>query len=37
MGLSDEQEAEHSGTGPSLLMADFINDTPHGDSGGVGG
>lgn len=37
MGLSEGREAEHSGTGPSLPVADFIIDTPHGAGGGMGG
>jgi len=37
MGLSAGREAEHSGAGPSLPVADFIIDTPCGASRGVGG
>lgn len=37
MGLSEGREAEHGGAGPSLPVADFIIDTPHGAGGGVGG
>lgn len=36
MGLSEGREAEHSGAGPSLPVADFIIDAPHGASGRVG-
>lgn len=34
MALSEGREDEHSGTGPSLLVADFIIDAPHGAGGG---
>lgn len=34
MCLSDGREAEHSGAGPPLPVADFIIDTTHGASGG---
>lgn len=36
MSLSEGREAEYSGAGPSLPVADFIIDAPHGASGGVG-
>lgn len=36
MGLSEGREAEHSGAGLLLPVADFIIDTPHGAGGGVG-
>lgn len=36
MGLSEGREAEHSGAGPSLPVADFIIGSPLGASGGGG-